>query len=263
MKKFKNNIGVTGPESLVKAWAEEVLKLGYSKGTEFDKRLKTIECNSAVTYPRNIGGGEVTFYKSTYPACQFLYNLPQDWDKALAKAAEVEEEIPEYVEVTINYFGYKKGDICKVIEKEEDGDIIVYNPNRISYSRYTPNVCYVIKNTKPSTKEAYDKQQEEFKMKELLEEANKRHKKLIEAMYEPEEEFIEIAGYTAKFEDGKVSIGCYKDITLKDLKVLKKAIKLANKFSGFEVIEDSIIEGSENKMITLEEIEQLIERLDG
>ena len=259
MKKFKNKFAVTGKPSLLKAFAEELIALEYKRNSIFGKYQP--DCSFIIN---NFGGqGKEVFGYNQQEKCNPVYTLPQDWDKALAKAAEVEEEIPEYVEVTINYFGYKKGDICKVIEKEEDGDIIVYNPNRISYSRYTPNVCYVIKNTKPSTKEAYDKQQEEFKMKELLEEANKRHKKLIEAMYEPEEEFIEIAGYTAKFEDGKVSIGCYKDITLKDLKAMKKAIKVASKFGkDFTITEDSVIDNTEDSAIFLDEIEQLIERLD-
>lgn len=79
-----------------------------------------------------------------------------------------------------------------------------------------------------------------------------------------EEKSMEIAGFNVKFEEGKVSIGCYKDITLKDLKTMKKAIKVASKFGkDLTITEDSVIDNTEDIAIFLDEIEQLIERLDG
>jgi len=64
----------------------------------------------------------------------------------------------EYVELLANVFGFKVGDIAKVIKPHDTSSIMVFVPNRISDSCLAPNVVYQNSATKPSTKEAYDRQ---------------------------------------------------------------------------------------------------------
>ena len=66
-------------------------------------------------------------------------------------------ETPEYVELLEDSNGFKKGDIAKVIKIYSSG-YEVFVPNRISISDLNPNVWYIKSETKPSTKEAYEKQ---------------------------------------------------------------------------------------------------------
>ena len=81
---------------------------------------------------------------------------------------------------------------------------------------------------------------------------------------EIKEEAIKIAGYNVGFQDdNKVSIGCYTDISLKDLKAFRKVVKIANKFSKELTINLNCIMDEDENMVTLEEIEELIERLNG
>ena len=63
----------------------------------------------------------------------------------------------EYVVLDRDNYGFKRGDIAKVIKKDACG-IYVFVPNRTSTSGYAPNVYYSEGGFNPSTKEAYDKQ---------------------------------------------------------------------------------------------------------
>jgi hypothetical protein len=378
MKRFKNNFGVKGSLPLLMALKEEVEKLGWKYDYDFAPWGKRPDLYF------NANNEEVSmktqhFSSSSVYTCT-IYILPQQWDECLKAASELEERIPEYVRLLHDDYGFKKDDIAKVIGKKASG-YIVFVPKRHSYSTQYPNVWYNISCTEPSTKEAYEKQQKEFKIKELLKEAERRYPvgtivnslggnskaaiteptftlrgnnpKLIQnhgdclvydngkwaeiikpKVVEPwttgtyvvflkkyggskkgdidiirrfegircflvkegigptpskpdistwvkwfptlqeaeafsrellkEVEPMEIAGYNVKFKEDKVSIGCYEDITLKDLKTMKKAIKIVSKFGkDLTVTEDSIIDSTEDAAIFLDEIEQLIERLDG
>lgn len=73
------------------------------------------------------------------------------------------KEVPEYVELLVDNYGYKNGDIAKVVE-ERSSSYVVFAPNRVSDSCFTPNVRYLTLYTKPSTKEAYDAQHKAKKM---------------------------------------------------------------------------------------------------
>lgn len=75
--------------------------------------------------------------------------------KGIIKKAE---ELPEYVELLKDNFGFRKGDIAKVIERYDKNKITVNVPSRTSSSSFKPNVSYPTDWVKPSTKEAFDKQ---------------------------------------------------------------------------------------------------------
>lgn len=267
MKKFKNNFGVKGSLPLLKALKEEVEKLGWKYDNDFAPWGKFPD----LYFNANITDGCMKtqhFSSSSVYNCT-IYNLPQQWDECLKAASELEEEIPEYVkciQIKVDIPKIKQGHVYKVISYNSNTQHIQVidefgdkwdctNINLIN-----PNLNYCTAFTY-STKEDYEKQQKRIEMQELLEKTIKAvgfNKKLLE------EEPMEIAGYSAKFKNGKVSIGCYKDITLKDLKIMKKAIKVVSKFGkDLTVTEDSIIDNTEDSAIFLDEIEQLIERLDG
>ena len=311
-----------------------------------------------------------------------LYTLPQQWNECLKATSELEEEIPEYVKcIRANGQDYKVDRIYKINEKGSVTTNNGYKPD----DKYISTNYYCAYDFKSSSKSAYDKQQEEFKMQELLREAEKRYPvgtkfrtvaedsnsifisggvaeywpcyskdavankegeglfyangkwaEIIEPKKEVEpwtvgtyvvflkkygghpkgtvdtiikrcnstvvevslpykgninnlcalsidkeckwfptlqeaeafsrelleEESMEIAGYNVKFEDGKVSIGYYKDITIKELKAFKRVIKFAGGRGDITVTENSLIDAEGNQVL-LEEIEELIERLNG
>ena len=168
MKKFKNDLYIEGSQSLLKAFAEEIEKLGWEyKNTmtsncnpkSFSKGINTLFCK------KNEGYYGQNYW--TFENYSFLH-LPQDWNKAIALASEVVEEIPEYVKCT-NWLGdlYTNGKIYKVA----DG-IIIHDSGKshrnISYYGFTSKFI-------PSTLKEYDAQQLEIKKKELLDEANRRY----------------------------------------------------------------------------------------
>ena len=245
MKKFKNNFGVKGSLPLLMALKEEVEKLGWKYDNDFNPwgRATDLYFNAN----RTEGSMKTQHFGSSSVTNCTIYNLPQQWDECLKAASELEVEIPEYVECIKAYSLQTKymieGYIYKVLDSTNLASIkLQCNRTVKDWSSKTLFICFAgVKEFDfiPSTKEAYEKQQ-------------------------LEEESMEIAGYNVKFKDGKVSIGCYEDITLKDLKIMKKAIKVASKFGkDLTVTEDSIIDNTEDSAIFLDEIEQLIERLDG
>lgn len=79
--------------------------------------------------------------------------------------AEIVEDLPEYVELLVDTWGYKKGDIAKVIDIDEDGAMI-YVPNRTTSSTHSPNIWVTASKYTLSTKEAYNarlkKEQEDY-----------------------------------------------------------------------------------------------------
>ena len=309
MKKFKNSFGVKGSPSLLQALKEEVEKLGWKYDSNFSsgysKRTPDLYFN-ANKFKDSMKPQHFSF--SNVFDCT-IYNLPEQWDECLKAASELVEEVPEYVEFISDDFSYlfTKGTIYPLNKNGNcQGDDGEYHWSM----QYPENKKFMV----PSTKEAYEKQQEEFKMKELLKEAEKRYAVGTEfrclvtgnvylipenTIFKTEigywdmgknvysyvnwalfhkhyhngewaeiisksEEPMEIAGYSVKFEDDKVSVGCYKDITLKQLKTLRKAIKIVNDLGNdLTITEDGIIEHRDDNQISLEEIEELIKRLNG
>ncbi len=158
MKKFKNKLAVTGSKSLLKAFEEEVASLGYKI---FSSAYYTGDLIV------NNWGDEINVFSyapdshSRIQKAEYKLTLPQDWDLALKLAAEVEEEIPEYVEATKDYNGYFiSGYIYKVnnLRQIRNAELIC---NVKSAHIKAGNYMYVnltYPNWKPSTKEAYEEQ---------------------------------------------------------------------------------------------------------
>ena len=270
MKKFKNNFGVQGSSSLLRALKEEVEKLGWKYDNDFASWGKNSDLYFNANSPKD--DLKIGHFSSTNVYKCVIYTLPQQWDECLKAASELEEEAPEYVEciqIKVDTPKIKQGYIYKIVSynsKTQNIQVINEFGDKWDFTNINltnPNLDRFIAFTY-STKEAYEKQQEEFKLKWLLKEAEAFSRDLLNSRDLLKVEPMEIAGYNVKFKEDKVSIGCYKDITLKDLKTMRKAIKVASKFGkDLTVTEDSIIDSTENSAIFLDEIEQLIERLDG
>ena len=128
------------------------------------------------------------YYGQCYYNSEWLENrkltLPNDWNKALELAKEVEEDkVPKYIKSTDNNSScYIKGLIYKVIDSSSlHSSELVCNiisnhvePNKPIWAilEYKGEKYYT-----PSTEQEYNAQQEEFRKKELLEEAKKKFTK--------------------------------------------------------------------------------------
>jgi hypothetical protein len=150
MKNFKNKLSVKGSRSLLKAFAEELDKLGYKKD-KMSGDINWLLTPTAIIC--NYDKARYGFHNHDGISEQRIYvNLPQDWNKGLELAAEIEEEIPEYVECIkkINMFG-KLNTIYKVIKWHYSySDCKLEGSDSGSVDR---------KRFKPSTKEAYEAQE--------------------------------------------------------------------------------------------------------
>jgi hypothetical protein len=87
MKQFKNSLSVTGPTSLLKAFAEELRKIGWVN--KFKSEPGDIR-NILVTYHKE--GGVYNFLSGESVNETTPIILPQDWNRALELAAELKEE---------------------------------------------------------------------------------------------------------------------------------------------------------------------------
>lgn len=113
MKNFKNKLSVKGSRSLLKAFAEELDKLGYKKD-KMSGDINWLLTPTAIIC--NYDKARYGFHNHDGISEQRIYvNLPQDWNKGLELAAEIEEEIPEYVECINTYHDqFTKGKVYKV-----------------------------------------------------------------------------------------------------------------------------------------------------
>lgn len=170
MKKFKNGLVIFGTSSLRKAFEEELLKLGY---TNRKKECKVDTCKLILVNENRdkssfVKNGEFASQDS-YVGGRDEYTLPGDWDLALKLASEVEEEVPEYVELLSGWS----------VENEFIGEIFqLATLNNLHKFKLAPKKEEFVQNIqkwiqrghfKPSTKAAYDQQQQELADKELLE----------------------------------------------------------------------------------------------
>lgn len=163
--KFKNSLNIKGSHSLIKAFTEELQGLGY---TPYQVSSKPISISTFVTK-------EACSASPAYNALDNYYKgfgesnlksegryftdleLPRDWEKALNLAKETLEEVPEYVEVLPGYF----------VETDQIGKIYKTSEPFPTHLKCCSNLTWgkeLEKNKdnkyfKPSTKEAYDKQQ--------------------------------------------------------------------------------------------------------
>jgi hypothetical protein len=241
MKKFKNNFGVKGSLPLLMALKEEVEKLGW----KYDNDFNPWGGDTDLYFNANRADDDMKtqhFSSSSVYRCT-IYTLPQQWDECLKAASELEEVEPwtigTYVVFLEEYGGNPKDTISNIVRTGKS----TIETEATMFQ--TGETCCLFKD-------------KECKWFPTLQEAKAFSKELLKV--EP----MEIAGYNVKFKEDKVSIGCYKDINLKDLKTIRKAIKVASKFGkDLTVTEDSIIDNTEDSAIFLDEIEQLIERLDG
>lgn len=154
MKRFKNKLAVKGSKSLLKAFKEELISLGYKW---IDYSIE--DCDYIIV--NTVNKGEA-YYNQTHGKADIKLFLPQDWNQALELAVEVEEEIPEYIEVI------RSGGNNTIHPKHQKSVIngiykVLYFSKAGTESKWDCYVCeggYVIypNYCKPSTKEAYEEQ---------------------------------------------------------------------------------------------------------
>jgi len=122
-------------------------KLGYTwNEPRFDY------CNDNCINIQRKSRSNLAFYKKEN---SLIYSF-DEWCKKFNHTFDKFDGI-EYVELDIDFCGYKEGDIAKVINT--DGSVFeIFAPNRKSQSSFTPNVFASRTYLNPSTKEAYDKQ---------------------------------------------------------------------------------------------------------
>jgi hypothetical protein len=117
-KKFKNKFAVTGSKHLLKAFVEELKEIGY------------IDIKSSYAEPKYIIINLDYEDKFVLDTCLAGFRdwevliLPQDYNKALELAKEVEEVIPEYVKCVVqwgwNKVDFQEGTIYKTSEQPKD-----------------------------------------------------------------------------------------------------------------------------------------------
>jgi hypothetical protein len=177
-KKFKNQLGIKGSFSLLKAFSEELENIGYKAHSKSNidtaRRYGIMQINQ-------YGGNGIYGYWSNldHMDCNpTILFLPQDWNKALQLASETEEIIPEYVECIVDSAkndcgtsNIEKGRIVKVSKEYapsskdrfytvSPGDLKIIaknypwkDDNSLAGTGY-----YYFKDFKPSTREAYEAQ---------------------------------------------------------------------------------------------------------
>lgn len=206
MKKFKNTIVVTGSPSLLRAFEKELTLLGYKSDEDWNKYANPdIIKRAPWAYLLNLGENNKYQYHN-HPCRSIdgeLLNLPQDWNRALELAAELEEEIPEYIVVTKNsgnntrhpkfletaYLGDKIYKVLELSKTEKNDPSYVCEGGFVIYTDYA----------KVSTKEAYEAQQKELADKELLE------KLIKESGFEVGMKFSSLCGVPYKYQDWRLS----------------------------------------------------------
>jgi hypothetical protein len=99
MKQFKNSISVTGSQSLLKAFAEELKVIGYKCSYEDpNKRIEHVQkWNPHIWVNHNdscdvFNSGEFTIADNRGSSIKTLLSLPSDWEKAIQLASEIKEE---------------------------------------------------------------------------------------------------------------------------------------------------------------------------
>lgn len=88
MGKYKNNIVVRGPKSLLKAFTQELDELGYefSESLVPGKDLYVYGWNGSEEYPEQYS------YRESFNSVENYYSLPEQWNEALVAASEPYEE---------------------------------------------------------------------------------------------------------------------------------------------------------------------------
>lgn len=126
------------------------------------------------------GGGfnlkEIGNIKELTDLSEIQQYLPDGHEDKLPVKEEVKDGIPEYVKLLTDGWGFKKGDIAKVVELSKQDNYIVFVPNRNSTSALKPNVSYCKDDVEISTKEAYEAQFKKWVLKEDV----KKEKKEVE-----------------------------------------------------------------------------------
>jgi hypothetical protein len=125
MKKFKNALSVSGSINHLEAFKKDLLNLGYKEDTDpgFDLNNRNKYCNINRSANGGPGNGEFGFYCFKW-SCRTHLDLPQDWQKALDLAAEVEK--PEFKSGDYVVFINKSG--CRITA--EIGALALVNENR-------------------------------------------------------------------------------------------------------------------------------------
>jgi hypothetical protein len=156
-KKFKNEaFYVKGPQSLLDALKTELGELGYGIGKNHHKGSLGIYPSQAYTQDLS----------KSFPDNRVYLILPQDWNKALQLASEEKEVIPEYVQLVKDWScnGEYMGEVFKLSTL----DNLSKFQNAPSKEDFRSNIQHWINQGyfQPSTKEAYEAQQNAPKFKE-------------------------------------------------------------------------------------------------
>ena len=172
MKNFKNRFGVRGSVPLIKAFKSEVEQLGWKYDDNFTnwEDLDNRAPNPLLYFCVDNHSSMKKNHFSLSSSNSNVLTLPQDWNKALELAAEVEEEVvkvPEYVKCIKSHNNqftkdkiYETRDYFGSVKKDDNGD-----SNGITLEGY-----FI-----PSTKAEFDAQELEYKKQELLSEAKRRY----------------------------------------------------------------------------------------
>jgi hypothetical protein len=178
MKEFKNEFGVEGSTSLIKAFKAEVESLGWIYDENFTRWDDLSNRDNPLLYFCVDDNSTMKRNHFSLSACdnkERIFILPQDWSKALELASEVEETIPEYVKCTGNgmcgnSFVYDR------IYKLESGS----TSKRYNIRRNDGDIRdYLIKGGLwiwiPSSKAEFDAQEKRLKEEALLKEAKLKY----------------------------------------------------------------------------------------
>jgi hypothetical protein len=119
MEKFKNELSVKGDIHYLIAFKSDLNKIGYNLSVASGEKNTATH---VVTYKHGVYG----FYNHAGIGNSTILALPQDWQKALELAAEVEEVGPEFKNGDYVVYINKTG--CRMSAKE--GAIAIVNENR-------------------------------------------------------------------------------------------------------------------------------------
>jgi len=197
MKNFKNEFGVTGTPALLKAFKFEVENIGWKYDEDFTKWSITSGFNLLYFCADNHSSMKQNHFSlSSCDSRRGILQLPQQWDKAIQLASEIEEEVkvPE-----TRYYKYRGSSnqsftISKIYKLRDshslDSTFAFIDDSGRNNGWGGSNEDYF----SPSTEAEFDAQELEFKKKELLEEAKSKYKEGMKVTFLTKDGTHEISG---------------------------------------------------------------------
>lgn len=154
MKKFKNQLFVKGPLSLLKAFVEELKKIGYTDQIVIDDLVEGI---SLQTNRGDSSGRYIFTHKTVREPYQLVHviSLPDQWHLGLKLASECEVVVPEYIKCKKSHSDeFTKGRIYKTkVNTSTERFYNVYKDDSGESNGWQSS------NFLPSTKEEYEAQE--------------------------------------------------------------------------------------------------------